>query len=534
MIRRTPVRALCAFVVATIPWACSSDTPTPDLSTLQTRAEASDFVETSRYQDVIDMSEALAAASDQVHLTYWGTTSEGRELPMLVVGAPGPAADQVRGTGKVRIYLQGNIHGGEVPGKEALLMLVRDYLQGDYPDWTEEAVLLVAPIYNADGNEHVALTNRPRQHGPIGGMGQRPNAQGLDLNRDHMKLDSPEARAVARMLNAYDPHIGVDLHTTNGTRHAYHLTYSPSLHPDTEAGLDGFLRDELFPHLTEEIRTKHGWDYYYYGNAFGPEGEDPAWRTFDHRPRFNNNYVGLRNRLAILSEAYSYATFEDRVLATLYFVEEILDYATENADRVRAVVEAADAESVVGQTLSLRSVPERSAEPVTILMGEVDEEAHPETGEVMLRRRDVSNRVEMYEYGTFTADVTETAPAAYLVPAELTDVIERLEIHGVEMAPLSGDRELTVEAFTVDSASTADSSFQNRYERRLWGTYAEDTRPVPSGTMVVSVDGPLGRLAFHLLEPVADDGFANWGILDDWVRAGEEYPILRSHEVVVP
>jgi hypothetical protein len=197
-------------------------------------------------------------------------------------------------------------------------------------------------------------------------------------------------------------------------------------------------------------------------------------------------------------------------------------------------VEAADAGSVVGQTLSLRSVPERSAEPVTILMGEVGEVPHPETGEIMLHRRDVSSPVEMYEYGTFTAEVSETAPAAYLVPAELTDVIERLEIHGVEMAPLSGDRDLTVEAFMVDSASTAERAFQNRYERQLWGTYVEDARQVPSGTIVVSVGAPLGRLAFHLLEPVADDGFANWGILDDWIRAGEEYPILRSHQVVVP
>ena len=140
----------------------------------------------------------------------------------------------------------------------------------------------------------------------------------------------------------------------------------------------------------------------------------------------------------------------------------------------------------------------------------------------------------MFEYGTFAGEITETAPAAYLVPAELADVIERLEIHGVEMAPLSENRELTVEAFVVDSASTAERRFQDRFERRLWGRYAEDVRMVPAGTMVVSVESPLGRLAFHLLEPVADDGFANWGILDEWIRGGEEYPILRSHREVEP
>ena len=122
-------------------------------------------------------------------------------------------------------------------------MLLRDLLAGQHREWRESMVLLIAPVYNADGNERVTLTNRGRQHGPIGGMGQRPNAQGYDLNRDHMKLDSPEARSVARLLSEYDPQVAIDLHTTNGTRHAYHITYSPPLHPNTPAGIDDFLRE---------------------------------------------------------------------------------------------------------------------------------------------------------------------------------------------------------------------------------------------------------------------------------------------------
>ena len=497
----------------------------PDLADLLTKAEATDFNETSTHAEVVEMAETLAAADDRVHLTRWGTTNEGRELPMLVVGAEGATPEDVFATGKLRVYLQGNIHGGEVPGKEALLMLVRDWIQGAYPDWTENLVLLVAPIYNADGNDEMALTNRPRQHGPLAGMGQRPNAQGLDLNRDHMKLASPEARALVTMVNAYDPQVGVDLHTTNGTRHAYHLTYSPSLHPDTHDGLDTLLREGLFPALTRTIEDKHGWHYYYYGNAFG----DPiAWRTFDHRPRFNNNYFGLRNRVAILSEAYSYLTFRDRVFATLYFVEEILNYANTHADEIRVAVDAADGTSVVGQTLSTRSVPERSAEEVTILMGAVDELAHPETGEPILLRQDTVIPTPMYEYGTFRAAETETAPAAYLVPADLTDVIERLALHGIDAYTVDDGRTIAGEAFFVDSTRVADEPFQGVRERRVWGTYRSVERALPPGTVVVPVDQPLGRLAFHLLEPNADDGFTNWGLVDEGIHAGDWHPIWRT------
>jgi hypothetical protein len=489
---------------------------------LLTRAEATGFIETSRYDDVMAMAEELAARSDRIHLTTFGYTNEGRRLPLLVLGAPDATPESVRATGKTRVYLQGNIHAGEVCGKEALLMLLRDYARGRYPAWTDDLVLLVAPIYNADGNERVDLRNRPRQHGPLGGMGQRPNAQGLDLNRDHMKLDSPEARSLVAMMTAYDPHVGVDLHTTNGTRHAYRLTYSPPLHPNTPASIDRFLRDEWLPTVTERIEAKHGWDYYYYGNA---SSRRPGWYTFDHRPRFNNNYIGLRNRMAILSEAYAYDTFEDRVKSTLWFVEEILTFAQENAAEIRRIVEAADTEPL--GDLATRATFQQSDEEVTILMGEVEEERHPQTGEVILRRLDVSNPVSMYEFGTFRPTDVETAPVVYYILPDAADAIVRLQAHGVRTEPAPAGRQVQVEAFRIDSTTVASRAFQGRSERTLFGAWAETTVTVPEGAVMVPMDQPLARLAFTLLEPRSDDGFANWAILDEAIEAGS-YPVWRA------
>ena len=200
------------------------------LANLKTRAEKSDYRETSRYQDVIAFMEAVEQAAPKlVHLTTFGYTNEGRALPLAVVGAPDASPESVKKTGKLRVYIQGNIHGGEVEGKESAQMLLRDLAQGKHAEWLQTMVLMIGPIYNADGNERVTLTNRGRQNGPVGGMGQRPNAQDLDLNRDHMKLDSPEARSVAKLMNEYDPHVSMDLHTTNGSYHAYQLTYAPPL-----------------------------------------------------------------------------------------------------------------------------------------------------------------------------------------------------------------------------------------------------------------------------------------------------------------
>jgi zinc carboxypeptidase len=517
-IRSLAVSTLLAFLALGAPVCAQS------IDDLLTRAEQSDFIETSSYDDVIDMVEQLAARSDEVHLTSFGYTNEGRSLPLLVLGADDASPEAVRATGKTRVYLQGNIHAGEVCGKEALLMLVRDFTRGEYPAWTEDLVLLIAPIYNADGNERVDLGNRPRQNGPLGGMGQRPNAQGLDLNRDHMKLDSPEARSLVAMLTAYDPHVGVDLHTTNGTRHAYRLTYSPPLHPNTPVVIDHFLRDEWLPTVTDRIKEKHGWDYYYYGNY---SQRRPGWYTFDHRPRFNNNYLGLRNRVAILSEAYAYDTFEDRVASTLSFVEEILDFAQENARKIRSLVQEADAQSVVGRHLATRAVHERSATEVTILMGEVAEGPHPSTGATILRRLDVVTPTDMYEYGSFVASETETAPDVYYVLPEATAALERLRAHGVINVPAPAGGQVRVERFEIDSTTVSARPFQGHNERTLFGTWVEGVESLPSGTVAVPVDQPLGRLAFSLLEPRSDDGFANWALLDEQIEAGS-YPILRG------
>ncbi len=501
--------------------------PVPAGEAFLTRAERTAYRETSSYADVVDFLERAAASDASIHYTTFGFTNEGRALPMAVVGEVEDASPEaVRASGKTVVYLQGNIHAGEVCGKEALQMLLRDLLAGRRREWRESMVLLIAPIYNADGNERVNLTNRGRQHGPVGGMGQRPNAQGYDLNRDHMKLDSPEARSVARLFNEYDPHVTVDLHTTNGTRHAYHLTYSPPLHPNTPAEIDGFLREGLFPHVTGEIREKYGWEYYYYGNAFARGGDAPGWYTFDHRPRFNNNYIGLRNRIAILSEAYSYATFEERVLATLYFVEEILNYVHGHAEEVGRIVAGADAASVAGDSLALRAAPERSAAPVDILMGTTVEEAHPLTGRPLLLRADTQYVETMYEYGAFAPTLRERVPEAYLIPADLGDVPTRLAAHGVALEP-AGATPLEVEAFRIDSVRTAERPFQGRHEQTLFGRY-ETGRVTPApGDMLARTGQPLGRLLFSLLEPQSDDGFANWGFLADRLRPGETYPVLR-------
>ena len=212
------------------------------------------------------------------------------------------------------MLLLANIHAGEVEGKEAALILARRLAGGDLRRLLDRVTVLVAPIYNADGNERVSMDNRPAQFGPVGGVGTRETARGLDLNRDFVKLEASESQGLTSLLSTWDPHVVIDLHTTNGSYHGYHLTYASTLAVNADPRLVQTTRSLLA--TAREVLADRGWRSYSYGNFVAegaldreltrPEAGAPAWRTFDARPRFVTNGIGLRNRIAILSEAYSY------------------------------------------------------------------------------------------------------------------------------------------------------------------------------------------------------------------------------------
>ena len=549
MIRRV---AVSAVVLAATALAIQAQQK-PSVVDLKTTAEATGFKSTSTYDDVVKFMKAVDEASPIVFYTTYGTTTEGRAMPMAVVGTglkdASPAS--VKASGKLRVHIQANVHAGEVEGKESALVLLREFALGGHADWLQSMVFLVTPIYNADGNEKFALTNRQRQNGPINGMGTRANAQNLNINRDYMKLDTPEAKAFVKLWVDYDPQVGFDLHTSDGSAHGYLLTYSPPLNPDTDPAIMKIMTDEWFPFVTKSMKAKHGWDSFYYGNVSTPGGgrgrgrgaADPPsptpaappapagpreWRTFEHVPRYHNNYVGLRNRFALLSEAYAYATFEDRIKATNYFMEEALNFAHQNAARLKKIVADADRKKVTGAVLATTAKFKRGG-MVEILMGEVENETNPINGAVMNRRKDVVKPEQMVDMMWFEPATTETVPRGYYLPPNLTKAVDLLKAHGVQVKEVRGALQESFEGFVIAANTQAPAAFEGHTIRKLEGRWgAKLDMRAPTSGWVVYVDQPLGRIAFYLLEPTSDDGLVAWNFLDEALKEGTTlYPILR-------
>ena len=535
----------------------------------QTRAEMTNYEETSSYADVMFVIDDLVTSSKLVHAESFGTSEEGRELPLVVISDPKVATPAAaRKLGRPIVFVQANIHAGEVEGKEAILKLARRLVSGDLRAMTRQMVFLIAPIYNADGNEKVSPMNRTSQNGPVYGVGTRENSKGFDLNRDYMKLDTAEARSLVGFMNKWDPHVLVDLHTTNGSYHGYHLTYSPILNPNADPRLIEFTKSRMLAPIREAMLKAHNWRVYDYGN-FAPEDGggrenariDPAnpgnvtWRTFDHRPRFGNNYAGLRNRIAILSEAYSYLDFKGRVEVTEDFVAEIYKAVQANAKQIMTLTAQADRVFTapangpstspgagkpveLGVDFSIAS----SGEKVEILVSDVTKVPNPRSGREMLAMATSNVAVLMKEYLTFTATRSQSMPKGWLIPKtlagtpRLSAALDRLRWHGIKIQEFANDQQLAVERFSIAEITKAPRPFQGHQEARLKGAFDRVQLTVDAGSLFIPANQPLARLAFYLIEPESDDGLVTWNVIDEGLAAGQTYPIYRvvdSRAIVV-
>lgn len=498
--------------------------PASALDAQATRAERSGYRETSSYADVLRFLDSLRLRGARIRLDTLAQTTTGRAVPVVVVSRPlvsGPA-EAVR-SGKPTVYLQANIHAGEVEGKEVAQMLLRDLTLGSLRPLLDSLVLLVVPIYNADGNEALAPgeVNRPGQNGPAT-VGRRANAQGLDLNRDYVKLEAPETRGAVALLAAWRPHLFVDLHTTNGSYHGYALTWSPGLNPNGTPA-NAWVRDSLLPAVSARVRERHGRATFPYGNFLNqhPDSLALGWATYDPRPRFGTNWFALRGGMAVLSEAYSNDDFATRVASTYAFVRELLGEVARSSAAVRRLTAAGTAP----ESVAVRSMLGPGARRAVV--AEITAPAGEGNGMYARRRRTGEFRsIEMPVYDRFDAERKEALPRMYLVPERLGRVIELLRRQGIVVARVDG-RSAGLERFLVDSVRQ-EPPFEGHRPRAVQGRWVPTAAGTGPGWYAVPTGQPLGLLAAYLLEPASEDGVVTWNLLDAELVPGRAYPILRS------
>lgn len=498
-----------------------------------TRAEATAYQETSLHADVMAFLAALESRGDQrFHRTSFGVSPGARELPLVVLSAHGfktPA--QARAAGQPVVLIINGIHAGEVEGKEACLMLMRDILDGTHADLIEKLTLVIVPLFNPDGNDAIDPANRkldlPKLEGQIGPakVGTRVNGAGINLNRDYMRQQAPEMRQLQKnVVQVWEPDLTIDTHATNGSVHRMWMTYDvPHTVASGRAEPVRFMRDTMMPIVTKAIESKHSLLAGWYGNFVEDERSldarrdaDPhapvreGWMTYPHHPRFGSNYRGLSNRLDLLLECYSYLAFPDRVRTTYATILEALRFVTTRPDDIVQVVATSRNPR---DKIAVRYKLDAFDRPIEIAT------TSPRTPD------GTPATVSIPYFANFVGTTIIDRPPAYIVPPA---VAAHLVQHGFTTELASGTLEVevaTVSGFTTEGGRKILEAAQVGDLEVEW---RRQNRQVPAGAHIVRTDSPLGAIAVYLCEPESDDGAIENGLVAAPAQ-GAEFPIWRAY-----
>jgi len=480
-----------------------------------TRAEATQFVETPRYPETLAWLRRLQAASPWIRVTAFGTSPEGRDL-ILVVASKDRAFDPAAAakTGKAIVLLQAGIHAGEIDGKDAGMMLLRDMaITKERQALLDHVIFLFMPIYNVDGHERFSAWNRINQDGPKE-MGWRVTSRNLNLNRDYMKADAVETRAWLRSFTSWWPDLLVDSHVTDGADFRYDVTYSIESGPNTPPPVAAWVREAVVGRALKALEAR--------GHLVSPyislvdEVNPPKGLTGGaSTPRFSTGYSVLQNRPGFLIETHMLKDYPSRVRATYDTLVALLEEIDARPEALRSAVRQADADAARPGPLPLRFETTQEANRVPFLGVEYRRESSAVSGGMMITYGKTPLDLTLDRFDQVRPTVTVDKPFAYLVPPQWTEVIDVLRLHGLKLLRLKTPLEAAVDGYRLTDPKWQEAPFEGRHPVTCKATPVQGVaRTFPAGSVVVPLDQRGSAVAVHLLDPQGPDSFVAWGFFD--------------------
>jgi hypothetical protein len=491
-----------------------------------TPAERSGLRDTPRYDETMSWLARLVEASPKLQWLSLGTSAEGREIRMVVASADGAAtATALRANGKPTLLAHAGIHSGEIDGKDAGLMLLRDMtVGGTKTGLLDRANLLFVPILSVDAHERFSAHSRMNQRGPSE-MGWRTNRRNLNLNRDFAKLETEELRALVAMILEWQPDLYLDLHVTDGADYQYDITYGYNGQHGWSPAIARWLDETFTPAIQRDLTAM--------GHVPGPlvfalNGKDMQGGILEWSagPRFSNGWGDLRHLPTVLVENHSLKPYNQRVLGTYRFLETALETLATHADTLKSASAtdqaAREAETALGWRVNQEAGPRKSS-----FKGVVSETYDSAvTGQANVRWTGETTETEISVLAMSQATATVRRPARYYVPAAWSPIIAILERQGIDVERLSGDQILKVERYRLPEASldATNSPFEGRTLFKP-GTPVVEHKAIKlrAGSYAISTDQALGTLAVVLLEPQAPDSFFQWGYFSEILQRTEYF-----------
>jgi len=465
------------------------------------------------YADTRAWFDRLDAASDLIRIEQFGVSPENRPIYAVIASKDGAAFDPA----KPVLMIQAGIHPGEIDGKDAGMMLLRDIAFYGKDDLLDRVNLILIPILSVDGHERSGAWSRPNQRGPRI-QGWRNTATNQNLNRDYLKMDQPEMRAVRGLILKYRPDLYVDVHVTDGMDYQYDVTYGYngengvwSRSPSTARWLDNTFKPamnaalEAQGHIPGEL-------------VFGVDDENPRAGLSDGGlgERFSNGWGSAAHVPTILIENHSLKPHEQRVLGTYVFIEQALRQLATDGPALRAAVAADSAlrPAEIPTNFVAVDTPTYTRAFKGITYETYDS---PASGRREIRWLGQADP-EIWQMPFFGSRPTLTLqrPEAYWVPAHRADIIERLRAHGIRMETVDAPRTVSVEMLRLDDPKLATRANEGHVgvtvtsvtpERRDW--------TFQPGSVRVPTDQVLGDVVVLMLEPQSSESLFAWGLFPE-------------------
>jgi len=523
---------------------------TVKLEELKTPAEESEWERTTSSKEVLEYCKTVADNSGGRIILDDTTfkTEAGTPIPYMIISDKAPKGPDEVDEDKGVVYVNCNIHSGEVEGKEAMMIFAREVAQGKHDDLLKDLVVVIVPNSNPDGNDDLGKNRIETQFTPKM-VGTRTEGNGLNVT----KLETACGRTIVQLMNDWNPILFIDAHATDGSYMRHAVTYNWGLNAGTDPELLEYNRDVFcsralrkgsYLESKDKVAVPYGnWGYYYSGIV------DEGWRTFEDYARYTTNYAGLRNRLALLLEVYSYDKFPVRVETQYECIYGALKVVAKDKDEIKEMIAAADARSkdrakngidperdIVALNSEMTPMPFEGKDKLTVLSYETDEEGqvigtrlYDEEGDPYDIEYGKPVDYETEYWGTFVPTDVETMGAYYLIDNDCKEFADLMKFHGVEMTKLKEDITLNAEdylhyniqSYTSGGAvidGTARDEYEGHYQTLVTGEWANGDKSIviPAGTYVISTAQRFGSFAALMCEPAAVDGGVAWNYFDNY------------------
>ncbi len=466
--------------------------------------EKSNGNKSAEFDELTRWFDQVAKQNDRIHSDTLCFTASGNWVPMYYFSSEWPMDKD-----KPVLLFQGGIHSGEIDGLDAGMLLFRDLQSDDLKSTADKVNLVFIPVLNRDGLLRSSADNRINQRGPET-QGWRSNAMNQNLNRDYAKLDAPETRALAALINRINPSLYIDIHVTDGADYQYDITYGFIGEHGYSPKISTWLSTELRPFVNQKLdEAGHiPGDLVFLKDEAHPEAGNMHYMF---GPRFSHAYADARHTPGILVENHSLKPFKQRVLGTRILLEALMEILAQKGNDLKKAMQA-DA-TTINDSCTITWKEPIISDSVDFLAIQTTRKWSEAAGAEVLSWNAIPYKVKIPEITANLPALKRKRPSFYIVPSHRMDIIERLTAHGIQFKTIQNDTLVDASFFKFDEVQTVGKlPFQQRIRMQGKMQIVRLQKVFRKGGILIDTRQALSDLCMLLLDPDSPDSFFQWGM----------------------